>query len=47
MVVKKKTSVELLNSSENTSLYSISFELDGTTEFEKTLKGIEEVTFEI
>ena len=41
MVVKKKTSVELLNSSENTSLYSISFELDGTTEFEKFVAEFE------
>ena len=32
--MKKKTTVELLNESEKASLYSISFEMDGTTEFE-------------
>ena len=37
MIVKKKTTVELLNESEKASLYSISFEMDGTTEFEKIL----------
>ena len=37
MNVKKKTTVELLNESEKSSLYSISFEMDGTTEFEKIL----------
>lgn len=37
MNVKKKTTVELLNESEKVSLYSISFEMDGTTEFEKIL----------
>lgn len=37
MNVKKKTTVELLNESEKASLYSISFEMDGTTEFEKIL----------
>ncbi|MBO5635124.1 MAG: hypothetical protein J5907_06870 [Bacteroidales bacterium] len=35
--MKKKTTVELLNESEKASLYSISFEMDGTTEFEKIL----------
>jgi hypothetical protein len=34
MNAKKKTTVELLNESEKASLYSISFEMDGTTEFE-------------
>ena len=37
MNVKKKTTVELLNESEKASLYSISFEMVGTTEFEKIL----------
>ena len=37
MNVKKKTTVELLSESEKASLYSISFEMDGTTEFEKIL----------
>lgn len=37
MNVKKKTTFELLNESEKVSLYSISFEMDGTTEFEKIL----------
>ena len=37
MNVKKKTTVELLSASEKASLYSISFEMDGTTEFEKIL----------
>lgn len=35
MNVKKKTTVELLKESQKVSLYSISFEMDGTTEFEK------------
>ena len=35
--MKKKTTVELLNESEKASLYSISFEMDGTTEFEKII----------
>jgi hypothetical protein len=34
MNVKKKATVELMNESEKASLYSISFEMDGTTEFE-------------
>ena len=37
MNVKKKTTVELLSESEKASLYTISFEMDGTTEFEKIL----------
>lgn len=41
MDVKKKTTVELLNESENVSLYSISFEMDGTTEFEKFVAEFE------
>ena len=34
MNVKKKTAVEKISESEKTALYSISFENDGTTEFE-------------
>lgn len=41
MNLKKKTTVELLNESEKTSLYSISFEMDGTTEFEKFVSEFE------
>ena len=41
MKVKKKTTVELMNESEKTSLYSISFEMDGTTEFEKFVAEFE------
>ena len=40
-MVKKKTSVELMNESEKVSLYSISFEMDGTTEFEKFVSEFE------
>lgn len=39
--VRKKTTVELLNESEKVSLYSISFEMDGTTEFEKFVAEFE------
>ena len=41
MNVKKQTTVELLNESEKASLYSISFEMDGTTEFEKFVTEFE------
>jgi len=41
MNVKKRTTVELLNESEKSSLYSISFEKDGTTEFEKFVAEFE------
>lgn len=41
MNVNKKTTVELLNESEKASLYSISFEMDGTTEFEKFVTEFE------
>ncbi len=41
MTVKKKTTVELLKESEKASLYSISFEMDGTTEFEKLVAEFE------
>ena len=35
MVVEKRATIELINESDKVSLYSISFEADGTTEFEK------------
>ena len=41
MTVKKKTTVELLKESEKAFLYSISFEMDGTTEFEKFVAEFE------
>ena len=41
MNVKKKATVALLNESEVASLYSISFEMDGTTEFEKFVAEFE------
>ncbi len=41
MIVKKKTTVELLTESKKASLYSISFEMDGTTEFEKFVAEFE------
>ncbi len=39
--MKKKATVELIADSETTSLYSISFEIDGTTEFEKFVELFE------
>lgn len=39
--MKKKTTVELIAGSETTSLYSISFEIDGKTEFEKFVEAFE------
>lgn len=42
MVVKKKTTVDLISESEKTALYSISFEMDGTTEFEKFVSEFEQ-----
>lgn len=39
--MKKKTTVEIITKSEKTSLYSISFEMDGTTEFEKFVMEFE------
>lgn len=41
MDMKKRATVETLNESEKASLYSISFELDGTTEFEKFVSEFE------
>ena len=42
MNVKKKTEVEKISESEKTALYSISFEKDGTTEFEKFVEEFEQ-----
>ena len=39
--MKKKTTIDLIAESENTTLYSISFEMDGTTEFEKFVAEFE------
>ena len=39
--MKKRTTIELMAESEKTSLYSISFEMDGTTEFEKFVTEFE------
>lgn len=40
--MNKKTTLELISESEKTTLYSISFELDGTTEFEKFVTAFEQ-----
>ena len=42
MIVKKKTTVDLISESRKTALYSISFEKDGTTEFEKFVHEFEQ-----
>ena len=42
MIIKKKTTVDLISESEKTALYSISFEMDGTTEFEKFVQEFEQ-----
>lgn len=39
--MKKKTSLEIISESEKATLYSISFEKDGTTEFEKFVAEFE------
>lgn len=39
--VKKKTTLDIIGQSDKTSLYSISFEMDGTTEFEKFVSEFE------
>ena len=39
--MKKKTTLELITTSDHVSLYSISFEMDGTTEFEKFVMRFE------
>lgn len=36
--MNKKTTLDIISESNRTTLYSISFEKDGTTEFEKILK---------
>ena len=41
MNLKKKTTVEKISESEKSTLYSISFEKDGTTEFEKFVAEFE------
>ena len=40
-MMKKKTTIDLIAESEKTTLYSISFEMDGTTEFEKFVAEFE------
>lgn len=42
MNLKKKTTVEKISESEKSALYSISFENDGTTEFEKFVAEFEQ-----
>ena len=42
MNLKKKTTVEKISESEKSTLYSISFEKDGTTEFEKFVAEFEQ-----
>lgn len=39
--MKKKTTLELIEQSQKVSLYSISFEIDRTTEFERFLRKFE------
>lgn len=39
--MKKKTTVDVIGQSEKVTLYSISFEMDGTTEFEKFVAEFE------
>ena len=39
--MKKKTTIELIRQNDRASLYSISFEMDGTTEFEKFVSEFE------
>ena len=41
MAITKKTTVDLIRESDKTTLYSISFEVDGTTEFEKFVSEFE------
>ena len=40
--MKKKTTIEKISESAKTALYSISFEMDGTTEFEKFVAEFEQ-----
>ena len=39
--MNKKTTLDIIGQSDKTSLYSISFEMDGTTEFEKFVAEFE------
>lgn len=39
--MKKKTTLDVIGQSDKTTLYSISFEMDGTTEFEKFVNEFE------
>ena len=39
--MKKKTKLDIISQSDKTSLYSISFEVDGTTEFERFVEEFE------
>ena len=39
--MKKRTTIDIIGQSDKTSLYSISFEMDGTTEFEKFVAEFE------
>ena len=39
--MKKKTTLDIIGQSDKTSLYSICFEMDGTTEFEKFVSEFE------
>lgn len=41
MAITKRTTVDLIRESDKTALYSISFEVDGTTEFEKFVSEFE------
>jgi hypothetical protein len=41
MAITKKTTVDLIRESDKTALYSISFEVDGTTEFETFVSEFE------
>jgi hypothetical protein len=40
-MIKKKTTIDVIGKSERATLYSISFEMDGTTEFEKFVEEFE------
>ena len=40
-MMKKKTTMDIIGQSEKATLYSISFEMDGTTEFEKFVAEFE------
>ena len=38
--MKKKTTLDIISESQKNTLYSISFEKDGTTEFEKATSSL-------